>query len=194
MSNAEPQLERYHPLLLHSVLSSVRRFEPDFYAHLCRAYHLDADLILGLFSEVDMLGPAQLTALLGELREHQAYYDIMFLAGRNSLHSIVEQQRFRPSLLQLSGGRFAALVKHYLPPFLGVSTFVHMVRGELQFVEIRDTVFSRGVRYERPLCAFYAGFFSELGCQCVKHQALSSEIRCRSVDGESQSCLFQITL
>jgi hypothetical protein len=190
----EQQLERYHPLLLHSVLSAVRRFEPDFYAHLCRAYHLDADRILGLFSEVDQLGAAQLHELLAELRQHQAYFDIMFLAGRNALHSIAEQQRFRPSLLQLSGGRFGALLKHYLPQFLGLSSFVLMVRGDLQFVEIRDTVFSRGVRHERPLCSFYAGFCSELGGLSVKHQALCSEIRCRSVDGESQSCLFQVSL
>jgi len=188
-------LERYHPLLMYSLLAAVRRFEPDFYAHLCRAHHLDADRILGLFSEVEELGPAQLTAVLGELREHQAYHDIVHLAGRNALHGLSEQQRLRASLLALgSAARFASLVKQALPPFLGISSFVHLVRGDLQFVEVRDSVFARGVHSERPLCGFYAGLLAELGSQCVTGAANSAEIRCCGMDPEAQSCLFQVSL
>ena len=188
-------IERFSPLLLHSVLGAVRRFEPDFYAHICRAHHVDADRILGLFSEIEELGPAQMIAILREIREHQAYHDIVFLAGRNALHLLADQQRLRAGLLSFgAAARFSSLLKQVLPPFLGLSSFVHLVRGDLQFVELRDSVFARDAFSVRPLCGFYCGLFTELGALTGSAPAQSSEMRCRAMDAEAQSCLIQMSL
>jgi len=192
--DGDAKLERYPPVMMHCLLSAVRRFEPDFYAHLCRAYHLDADRILGLFSEVEELGAAQLTAMVGELREHQAYHEIVFLAGRNALHTYAEQQHARPSPLLTGASRFNTLAKQLLPAFLGRSSYVLMSRGNLQFVELHDSVFARGVHAVRPLCGFYCGFLAELGSTCVPGAAISTEVRCVALEPDATSCLLQISL
>jgi len=100
------QLERFSPLLLYTILSAVRRFEPDFYAHLCRSYHLDADRILGLFSEVEEIGTGQLQGILRDLRAHQAYHDMVYLAGRNAFLFWTEQRRLRKPLIGNQSARF----------------------------------------------------------------------------------------
>lgn len=190
----EGSLERFHPLMLHNILDAVRRFEPDFYAHLCRTYHLDADRILGLFSEIEQLGPGQLTPVLAELREHHSYHDIVYLAGRNALH--MRLQQLGMALDRSHGGppRFATMLKELLPAFTGSATFSHMVRGEMHFVDMRGSLFARGVQQARPVCGFYAGYMSELGATCVTGARGVTEVRCCAVDPDATTCLFQVNL
>ena len=190
----DAELERFHPLLLHSILAATRRFEPDFYSHLCRVYHLDADRIMGLFVDVDEKGPGQLIAMLRELREHPSYHDITFLAGRNSFHSYSEQRRLRMRLLGSKSSKFDTLLKQLLPAFLGRAPYNLMLKGELQFVEVRDSVFARQVVHPDPVCSFYAGLLAELGTACTDGAATATEVRCVANDPEALSCLFRVSL
>jgi len=187
-------LERFSPVMLHSILQALRRFEPDLYAHLCRAYHVDADRILGLFTEVELIGPGQLQPLLGNLRLHQSYHDIVYLAGRNALHTASERQGVRFPRLAHDTSRFQALLKQLFPPFLGLATYSVLVRGELHFVELRDSVFARGVEHSNMVCGFYAGFLAELGSNCVEGAATAAEIRCCATDPEAPSCMIRLNL
>src|ERR1044071_5120072 len=112
------QLERFHPILMHSLLVATRRFEPGLYDSICRRFNLDADRILGLFKEVEEVGAGQLPEILATLRNHQAYHEIVFLAGRNSALGWSEANRI--TLNHKGGGeRFSALAKQFLPDFLG---------------------------------------------------------------------------
>jgi hypothetical protein len=191
----ESQLERFHPLMLHNLLASVRRFEPDFYAHLCRTYQLDADRILGLFSDVLELGPGQLLPILRDLRAHQAYHDIVYLAGRNSLLMWVEHRQIRPPAMTTLATRFTALVKQLLPPFLGSASFTMMIKGSLHFIELRGSIFTRQAQHERPVCGFYCGYLAELTTLCgIEHRPAVAEVRCCAVDPEAPTCLLQVGL
>ena len=191
--NDQQQLERFHPVLLYNILSAVRRFEPDFYAHICRTYHIDADTIIGLFSEVEQLGPGQLQPILRDLRAHTAYHDIMYLAGRNTLLKWVELERLRPPRLGSASHHFGNLLKQLLPPFLGKATYVMMLRGNVHFLELRNSVFARDVQHGRPLCGFYCGYLAELAVHCgVESRPGVSEARCCAVEPDSPTCLFQV--
>jgi hypothetical protein len=190
----EATLERFHPLLVQTLLNSVRRFEPDFYAHLCRAFHLDADRMIGLFREVEASGPGQLMPLLRELRAHQSYHDIVYLAGRNSLHAYLELEQVRIKPGSHDAGRFVAMAKQLLPSFTGLASFSHMLKGELHFFELRDSVFAREATHDNPTCGFYAGFLGELGTYFTEGTAVASEVRCCANDPEAVSCLVRVNL
>jgi hypothetical protein len=185
-------LERFPPLLLHSLLTSARRFDLELYAHLCRAYNVDADRILGLFSEVEVIGTGPLEGVLASLRPHSAYHDIVFLAGRNAL---LGQAEAHGTTLTRAGGeaRFQALLKQLLPPMLGRGNHTVMARGRVLFVEVRDSVFARGVQHDNPVCGFYSGFLTELAAGCQSRAAAAHEVRCRAENG-AHSCMFQVPM
>jgi V4R domain len=184
------QLERFHPILMHSLLTATRRFEPGLYDSICRRFNLDAERILGLFKDVEEVGAGQLPEILSTLRNHQAYHEIVFLAGRNSLLGWAEANRVA---LNHRGGeeRFSALARQFLPDFLGRGTFTLMSRGKMIYVEVHDSVFARGVESLHPVCGFYEGFLSELGSGCSKHNVKVAEVRCFSMDAP-HSCMFQV--
>jgi len=186
------QLERFSPLLLYTILSAVRRFEPDFYAHLCRSYHLDADRILGLFSEVEEIGTGQLQGILRDLRAHQAYHDMVYLAGRNAFLFWTEQRRLRKPLIGNQSARFTAVVKQLLPELLGNASYTAMLRGSVHFIEIRNSLFARDDQFDRPLCGFYAGCLAEAGKFCGAGAAVAAEVRCCANDPNAPTCLFQV--
>ncbi|MCH7472110.1 hypothetical protein IIA79_04065 [bacterium] len=187
-------LERFHPLMLYSILGAVRRFEHDFYLHLCRAYHLDAERILGLFTEIEHIGPGQLGSILAELREHNSYHDIVYLAGRNTLSSWCDMQGVKLGRAQGGASRFNTLTKQLLTPFLGIAVFSTMVRGEMHFIEVSDSIFARGVEHLHPVCGFYAGFLSEIASGCIAGSTAVNESSCKAADQDVQSCLFQVPL
>jgi predicted hydrocarbon binding protein len=187
-------LERFSPVTMQCILTALRRFEPDLYSHLCRVYHLDADRMLGLFSEVDLTGPGQLMPLLKDLRGHQSYHDIVYLAGRNAV--VMEAQRLGLKLAKRGrdDSRFHALLKQLLPSFLGRATYTLLSRGDMQFIEMRDSPFAREVLHHNPVCGFYSGLFAELGGSCTDNAATSAEVRCIANDPEAPSCLFRVNL
>lgn len=188
------ELERFSPVMLQNILLSLKRFEPDLYAHLCRQYHLDAERMLGLFSEVDLSGPGQLLPLLSDLRGHQSYHDIVYLAGRNALHAEAQRLGLRFARGGRDTSRFQLLVKQVLPAFLGQASFTTLVRGEMHFIELRDSVFARDVWHHNPVCGFYAGVLAELGTNCVEGAATAQEVRCTASDAEASSCMFRVSL
>ncbi|GEM_PF-6103847 len=188
------ELERFHPVLLYSILEATRRFEPDFYAHLCRTYHVDAERILGLFSEVEVIGSGQLAQLLRDLRAHTAYDDIVYLAGRNSLLIWLELHDIRRPTLSSVSAAFAKLVRELLPPFIGNASVNVLSRGTLLFIEIRDSVFARDVRHDRALCGFYAGFLFELGRFCGSPRAAVTETHCSAMDPDGPTCTLEVAL
>lgn len=195
MDSKQGQLERFHPLMLKNILEAVRRFEPDFYAHLCRTYHLDADRIIGLFSVVEELGAGQLQPLLRDLRMHQAYHDIVYLAGRNSLVGWAEDNHFEGPRIGSMQAKFTSSVKSVLHSFLGHATTTAMVRGSLHFIEVRNSIFARDTVHERPLCGFYCGMLAELVHLLGEGgPAAVLETRCCAVDSEAPTCLLQISL
>jgi hypothetical protein len=185
-------LERFPPQLLYHLLAAARRFEPDYYGHLCRRFHVDADRILGLFGKVEELGGGQLAALLVELHEHQSYPDIVFLAGRNAF--LMAAQDARAALPGGGEQRFAQLLKQLLPPFLGRSTYHLMSKGRIQFIEVHNSVFARDAFAIRPLCGFYSGFFSECAALCMEAPCAVAEVRCKAMERDAASCLFQVAL
>lgn len=185
-------LERFPPQLMYHLLNAARRFEPDFYGHLCRRFNLDADRILGLFGKVDEIGPGQLHAVLGELHEHESYGDIVFLAGRNAFHMQTQEAR-----QEAEGGgatRFAQLVKQLLPAMLGSANVHLMAKGQIQFVEIQHSVFSRDVQALRPMCGFYVGWLSECAALCSEGRCSVAEVRCKALDANAPNCMFQVAL
>lgn len=183
-------LERFHPILMHSLLTSTRRFEPGLYDSLCRRFNLDADRILGLFKEVEEVGGGQLIDVLEALRKHTAYHEIVYLAGRNALLGWSEANRFA---LNHRGGaeRFEKLARLFLPDFLGRASFNVMGRGRMIYIEVRDSVFARGVQHDHAVCGFYAGFLSELGSGCTPHNCHVSEVRCSAMEHPA-SCMFAV--
>lgn len=185
--------ERFNPLLLYTILSAVRRFEPDFYAHLCRSYQLDADRILGLFREVEEIGGGQIRSILRDLRAHQAYHDIVYLAGRNAFLMWTEQRRMKKPLIGSHSNRFTALNRQLLPEFLGAATYTSMLRGSVHFIEIRHSIFARDGQYDRPLCGFYAGSLAEAGRFCGMEAAVSTEVRCCALEPSAPTCLIQVS-
>jgi hypothetical protein len=190
--SATTDLERFPPQLLYHLLSAARRFEPEFYAYLCRKFHVDADRILGLFGKIEELGSGQLNDLLTELRDHQSYSDIAFLAGRNAFLMAAQDAK-----QDASGGgaaRFAQLLKQLLPQFLGRATYHLMSKGSVQFIEINNSVFSRNIFAIRPLCGFYGGFFSECAALCAEAACAVAEVRCRAMEQNAASCLFQVAI
>jgi predicted hydrocarbon binding protein len=187
-------LERFSPVLLQNILLALKRFEPDLYAHLCRQYHLDAERMLGLFSEVDLSGPGQLLPLLSDLRGHQSYHDILYLAGRNAVHAEAQRLGLRFARSGRDTTRFQALIKQLLPPFLGQASYTMLIRGEMHFIELRDSVFARDVLHHNPVCGFYSGLFAELGTNCVEGAATAQEVRCTANDPEASSCMFRVNL
>jgi hypothetical protein len=187
----DAQLERFHPIVMHSLLESTRRFEPGLYDSLCRRFNLDADRILGLFSEVETVGSGQLAAVLQALRPHSAYHQIVFLAGRNALLGWAEGNGIA---LNHRGGeeRFEKLARSFLPNFVGRGSFNLMARGRLVYIEVRDSIFAREVSDSmHPLCGFYSGFLSELGSGVVKHNCPVSEVRCSAME-PGYSCMFSV--
>ena len=194
MNETEQQLDRINPLMLHNILVAVRRFEPDFYAYLCRTYHLDADRILGLFSSIEEIGAGQLLPILRDLRAHQAYHDITYLAGRNSLMMAVEHYK-----IKLKGGskpeaRFVSLSKVLLQLFLGNAGLTLMLHGKLHFVEIANSIFARGIQHSHSTCGFYSGLLAELGAGITGETCTAIEVRCIASDPEATTCSFQVAL
>lgn len=188
------ELERFHPVLLYSILEATRRFEPDFYTHLCRSYHLDAERILGLFREVVVVGGGQLEPLLRDLRSHPAYHDIVFLAGRNALLMWVDLRHIRRAPVGTPASAFRSLSSDLLPAFLGDASINILQRGELQFIEVQNSVFARGVSHEEPLCGYYTGLLTELAHFCGLMSATVSESSCSAMDPDSSTCVIQIGL
>jgi predicted hydrocarbon binding protein len=187
-------LERFSPVLLQNILMALKRFEPDLYAHLSRQYHLDAERMLGLFSEVDLSGPGQLLPLLADLRSHQSYHDIVYLAGRNAMHAEAQRLGLRLARGGRDTTRFQALLKQLLPSFMGQASYSMLVRGEMHFIELRDSVFAREVWHHNPVCGFYSGLLAELGTSCVEGAATAQEVRCTASDAEASSCMFRVSL
>lgn len=190
----DEKIERFPPVMLYHILAALRRFEPDFYAHLCRRYNLDADRMTGLFAAVEELGGGQLLPILRDLRAHDAYHEILYLAGRNTLLTWVEDQRLRPPLFASLPKRFTTMLKQLLPDFLGHAGYIMMVRGSIHFLEIRDSVFAREAGFNNALCGFYCGLISELATHCGAEHAMVTEARCCASDNEATTCLFQISL
>jgi len=185
-------LERFHPILMHSLLTSARRFDPGLYDSLCRRFNLDADRILGLFKEVEDVGSGQIGGVLEVLRGHTAYHEMVFLAGRNSLLGWSEANKFA---MNHKGGaeRFEKLARTFLPDFLGRATFHQMQRGRVIYIEVRNSIFARGVQHANPVCGFYAGFLSELGVGCTGQNCAVSEVRCCAAE-HAPSCMFAVPL
>lgn len=191
-AQAGASLERFTPQLMYHLLSAARRFEPDYYNHLCRRFNLDADRILGLFGKVDEVGIGQLMDVLRALHEHESYNDIVFLAGRNAFHMAAQEARQTAA----GGGaqRFAQLVKSLLPQFLGAANVHLMAKGQIQFVEIQNSVFAREVIAIRPLCGFYTGWLSECASLCNEGRCSVAEVRCKALDSNAPNCMFQVAL
>lgn len=190
----QSDIEHINPILLHCMLTAVRRYEHELYSHLCRTYHVDADSIAGLFHEVEELSPAQLRQVLAELRQASSYQDIVFLAGRNAFHQWCEvsQQCYdRPG-----GGikRFRKLLDKALPSFLGLGRHSMMLKGSLQFVDIRNSLFARGEHALLPLCGFYAGFMEELAKNCTTGTASALETRCIACENDDEGCVFEVVI
>jgi predicted hydrocarbon binding protein len=185
-------LERFHPALLHSVLVSLRRFEPDFYAHISRAFHLDADRVMGLFEQIDEIGPGPLIEMLVEVRQHHAYNEIMRLAGRNAVVEYAQAAGIRLGTRRGGEAAFRQLLKQVMPPLLGRSFINTMSRKDLVYVEITDSIFARGVLHPNPVCSFYAGALLELGQACTSDACMSAEVRCHAQAPELASCLFEL--
>lgn len=186
------EVERFHPVLLHSILVSMRRFEPDFYSHVSRSFHLDADRVMGLFAQIEEIGPGPLQEMLAEARQHHAYTEIMRLAGRNAVVEYAEMQGIRLGPRRGGETHFRQLLKQILPPLLGHSFHNTMSRKDLIYVEITNSIFARQVQHPNPLCGFYAGALLELGQACTQTTCLSSEVRCHAQAPELASCLFEI--
>jgi predicted hydrocarbon binding protein len=187
-----PSLERFSPQIMYQLLTATRRFEPDFYAFLCRKHHLDADRMLGLFGSVDELAAAQLSDLLADLRQHTSYADVALLAGRNAGLAILLETK----ISRTGGGpaRFTQLLKELSGPLLGRSTIQVMSRGTVQFVEVYGIIFARNAASLRPVCGFYTGFLQELGRMCSKDRVSVMEVRCQAAEPDAASCLFQVAL
>jgi hypothetical protein len=187
---ADSTMERFHPALLHSLLVSLRRFEPELYAKVSREHQLDAERISGLFAEVEMLGPGPLSALLAELRQSQSYGDIVYLAGRNAFVEYAEQNRLA-SRLRLGRPDIQQALRQHFTPFVGQAIYNHLQRGEVHFLELRGSLFARHAEHEMPLCGFYCGFLMELGQFCSGRAWESVEQRCCAADLEAPFCLLQ---
>jgi hypothetical protein len=190
----QPDIEHINPILLHCLLTAVRRYERELYSHLCRSYHVDADRITGLFHEVEELSPAQLRQVLAELREAPSYQDIVFLAGRNAFHQWCEVTR---QCFDRPGGgikRFRSLLDKALPSFLGLGRHSMMVKGSLQFVEVHNSLFARDEQALLPLCGFYAGFMEELAKNCTSGNASALETRCIACENDDEGCVFEVVI
>lgn len=194
VEDASGQIERFPPLMLHSILTAVRRFEPDFYNHICRVYHLDADRILGLFSEIELLGPGQLIPILKDLREHQSYHTILLLSGRNTFLEHAQLNKLSPGKANGGGTQLLHLIKEEFPRFLGHGSYAPMVLGKQHFIELWSSIFARDIKDERTLCSFYSGFLTELSRLCSSGTATVSEVRCCAADHSANSCLFEINI
>ena len=187
-----PALERFPPVMLHSILTAVRRFEPDLYVHICRRHHLDADRILGLFGELEMLGPGQLTQVLADLRAHTSYDQIMRLAGRNTLVEYAALHNL--TLNTASENKLRTAIGELLPVFSGKAAITLISRGNVLFLEMFDSVFARGISDARTLCGFYCGLLAELGASGSGMPREVTESRCRASNHDTDSCQFQIGL
>ena len=73
--------------------------------------------------------------------------------------------------------------------------FMEMVKGSLQFIEVRNSIFARDTVHERPLCGFYCGVLAELvHVLGASGPAAVIETRCCAVDSDAPTCLLQINL
>ena len=181
-------------MMMYHILDAVRRFEPDFYSHLCRSYNLDADRIIGLFADVEEMGSGQLVPILRHLRSHDAYHEIVYLAGRNTLLMMADEKLLRPPLLGNNSQKYLTLLKQILPEYLGHASYITMLRGSIHFLEIRDSVFAREADSTNPLCGFYCGLLSELATYCGVEKPYIVEARCCAVEEDATTCLIQISL
>ena len=188
------QLERLPPVVMYTILQAVRRFEPDLYAHICRTYHLDADRIFGLFTEIEEIGAGQLPGILETLRSHQAYHDIMFLAGRNALQNLIEERQVNLSGFAQPQTRLQGFLKQHFPAFIGAATYNLMARGNIQFVEVRDSLFTRGVYHPEPVCGYYTGMLAQVAQELTHKNPVVVEVRCQASDPDAAACMFQIAL
>lgn len=187
-------IERINPIMLHCLLTAVRRYERELYSHLSRKYHVDADRIIGLFQEVDELSPAQLRLILAELRQTRSYQEIVFLAGRNAFHQWCEVSREGYDRPGGGAKRFNRLVDKALPSFLGLAKHTMMLKGRLHFVEIHGSLFARGERALLPLCGFYSGFLEEMAKNCTTATASAVEARCIACENDDEGCIFEVVL
>lgn len=179
--------------MLHSLLEALRRYEPDFYTHICRAYHVEPDKIMGLFSQVDQLAPAQLLPMLAEMRQNNSYHDIAYLAGRNAAHKWAVANKANLALKKGGIQRFVKLANDTLPQFTGQAGFSIETRGSICLVELPDTLFSREATSINPLCGFYTGLLYELASACTLKQVQVVESSCRAQSGENM-CVFEVPL
>jgi hypothetical protein len=191
-ASGHTEIERFHPVVLYSLLDALRRFEPDFYSHICRSYKLDADRIIGLFTEVEEVGSALLLNVLMDMRKHQAYHNIVHLAGRNAFLQWAELKRIRRPLFGNQSARFNSLLKQHFPEFLGKATSSLMVRGDILFLDITHSIFARGVKYGRPTCGFYGGLLTEMSLFCGATKPQITESRCAAMESSLNTCLFQV--
>lgn len=194
MCDTGHELERLPPVILYTILQAVRRFEPDLYAHICRAYHLDADRIFGLFTDVEEVGAGQLPNILNTLRSHQAYHDIMFLAGRNALLLWAEEHKINFGGLNPPPTRLLNFLKQHFPVFLGLASYNLMARGNVQFVELRNSIFARGADHPEPVCGFYTGMLAQVAQELTRKTPVVVEVRCQASDPDATSCMFQVAL
>lgn len=194
MCDHDGQLERLPPVILYTILQAVRRFEPDLYSHICRTYHLDADRIFGLFTDVEEVGAGQLPDILNTLRSHQAYHDIMFLAGRNALLEWVEEKRVSFGGMSPPPAKLLSFLKQHFPSFLGLGSYNLMARGNIQFVEVRNSLFARGINHPEPVCGFYTGMLAQVAQELTKKTPVVVEVRCQAADPDATSCMFQVAL
>lgn len=189
-----PEIERLNPIMLHALLTAVRRYERELYSLLSRKYHIDADRIMGLFEEIDELSPAQMKQILAELRETRSYQEIVFLAGRNAFHEWCEvsgQCYDRPGG---GGNRFRSLVDKALPSFLGLGKYSVTIKGRLHFIDIHNSLFARGEHALLPLCGFYSGFMEEMARNCTQGNATAVEARCIACENDDEGCVFEVVI
>jgi hypothetical protein len=194
MCDTGPDLERLPPVVLYTILQAVRRFEPDLYAHICRTHHLDADRIFGLFTNIEDAGVGQLPDILHTLRSHQAYHDIMFLAGRNALLLWAEEHNISFGGLNPPPARLLSFLKQHFPVFLGLGNYNLMARGSVQFIEVRNSLFARNVDHPEPVCGFYTGIFAQVAQELTHKTPVVQEVRCLAADPDASSCMFQVAL
>ncbi|QGG48729.1 bacteriochlorophyll 4-vinyl reductase [Heliorestis convoluta] len=74
--------------------------------------------------------------------------------------------------------------------FVGSGSFTYQVQGNESYIKIENSINSRGLRAEEPLCAFYTGTFEKLFQTLIDRKLQVNESKCIACG--DNFCYFEV--
>ncbi len=178
-------LSRVHPIVLHSYLQALWRYDPDALKNVCDELRVNPSSISALAKSDKALSDYPVRSLISIIFLHPKFDDISRLAGDLATSECGADKK-GGNTIEILSVALSSLVK-LLP-----SIKYEFVRLPSLGLRIKDSPFVIS-ESASPTCGFISGFLSSILVMANARQKCVYETMCVSTNFEAKECLFEIS-